>query len=50
VDGSDDAFFGIHQEDGDAVGGLDGKEKARAVGGAGVAAAGIGGGVVDDLD
>jgi hypothetical protein len=50
VDGGDGALFGVDQEDGDAVRGLNGKEKVGAVGGAGIAAAGIGGGAVEDVD
>jgi hypothetical protein len=50
VDGGDGAFFGVDQEDGYAVGGLDGEEKPRVACGAGVAAAGIGGGVVEEVD
>ena len=42
VDSGDGTFFGVDQEDGDAVGGLDGEEEAGAVSDAGVAAAGIG--------
>jgi len=50
VDGGDGAFFGVNQEDGDAVGGLDGEEEARAVGDGGIATARIGGGGVEDVD
>jgi len=50
VDGGDGAFFGVHEEDRDAVGGLDGQEEAWAVGDAGVATAGIGGGGVKEVD
>jgi hypothetical protein len=42
VDGGYGTFLGVDQEDGNAVGGLDGQEKAGAVGDAGVAAARIG--------
>jgi len=50
VDGGDGAFFGVDEEDGDAVGGLDGQEEAGAVGEAGVAATGGGGGGVEEMD
>lgn len=50
VDSGDGTFFGVDQEDGDAVGGLDGEEEAGAVGDRGVATAGVGWGVVEDVD
>ena len=50
VDDGDGALFGIDEEDGDAVGGLDGEEEAGAVGGGGVAAAGFDGGGVEEMD
>lgn len=50
VDGGDGAFFGVDEEDRDAVGGLDGQEEAGTVGDAGVATAGIGWGGVEEVD
>ncbi len=50
MDGGDGAFFGVDEEDGDTVGGLDGQEKVGSVGDAGVASTGIGGGGVEDVD
>lgn len=43
VDGGDDAFFGIDDEDGRAVGGAHAEEEAGAIGGEGVAFGLIGG-------
>ena len=42
VNGGDGALFGVNEEDGNAVGGLDGEEQAGAVGGGGVALANAG--------
>ena len=50
VNGGDGAFFGVDEEDGDAVGGLDGEEEAGAVGDAGVAATRIRWGGVEEVD
>jgi hypothetical protein len=50
VDGGDGPFFVVDEEDGDAIGGLDGEEEARAVGDGGVAAAGVGGRGVEEMD
>ena len=47
VNGSDGALFGVNEEDGDAVGGLDGQEEAGAVGGGGVSLADGGRGGVE---
>ena len=44
VDGGNGAFFGIDEEDGDAVGSLNAEEKAGSVGDGGVAFAGLFGG------
>ena len=44
MDGSDGAFFGIDEEDGDAVGSLNAEEEAGSVGERGVAFAGFLGG------
>ena len=41
VNGGNGAFFGIDEQDGDAIGGLDGEKKAGAIGGGGIASAGI---------
>lgn len=52
VDGGYGAVFGVDEEDGDAVGGLDTEEEAGAVGGGGIAFAGLVGGgakVMDDV-
>jgi hypothetical protein len=43
VDGSDGALFRVYEENRDAVGGLHAEEKARTVGGGGVALARLGG-------
>lgn len=45
VDGRDGALFSINEEDGDAVGGLDGEEDTGTIRGGGVAFARIGGGL-----
>jgi hypothetical protein len=50
VDGGNGAFLGVDEEDGDAIGGLDGEEEAGAVGDGGIAAAGVGGGGVEEVD
>ena len=50
VDGGYGAFFGVDEEDGDAVGGLDGEEEAGAVGDGGVALAGLARGGVEEMD
>ena len=50
VDGGDGAFFGIDEEDGDAVGGLRGEEKAGAVGDGSIAFARFGGSGGKELD
>lgn len=50
MDGGDGALFRIDEEDRDAVGGLHGEEKARAIGDGGVATAGIEWGVVKEMD
>jgi len=50
VDGRDGAFFGVEEEDGNAVGGLDGQEEGGAVGDAGIATAGIGRWSVEEED
>jgi hypothetical protein len=50
MDGGDGAFFGVDEENGDAVGGLDGQEKAGAVGGRGIAAASVGRWCVEKVD
>lgn len=44
MDCGDGAFFGIYEEDGDAVGSLDAEEEAGSVGDRGVAFAGLFGG------
>jgi hypothetical protein len=50
VNGSDSALFGVDEENGNAVGGLDAQEKARAIGDGGVALAGLGRGGVEKMD
>jgi hypothetical protein len=50
VDGGYGAVFGIDEEDGDTVGGLDAEEEAGAVGGGGVAFAGLVGGGFEEVD
>ncbi len=56
VNGGDGAFFRIDQEDGDAVGGLDAEEQARAVGDRGIsrhggqALANLGRGSIEKMD
>lgn len=50
VDGGYGAFFGVDEENGDAVGGLDGKEEAGAVGDGGVTSAGLVGNGVEEVD
>jgi hypothetical protein len=50
VNGGNRAFFGIDEEDGDAVGGLNGEEEAGAVGDGGVAFRGLVGGAVEEMD
>jgi len=50
VDGGYGAVFGVDEEDGDAVGGLDAEEEAGAVGSGGVALAGLVGGCVEEMD
>ena len=50
VNGGDRALFGVDEENGDAIGGLDSEEKAGAVGGQGVAFAGCGGRDVEKMD
>jgi len=50
VDGGYGAVFGVDEEYGDAVGGLDAEEKAGAVGGGGVASAWFGGDGIEKMD
>ena len=50
VDGGDGTLFGVDEENGDAVGGLDGEEEAGTVGGQGVALAGSGGRAFEEMD
>jgi len=50
VDGGDGAVFGVDEEDGDAVGGLDAEEEARAVCGGGISFAGLVGGGFEEVD
>ena len=50
VNGGDGALFGVDEENGDAIGGLDSEEKAGAVRGGGVAAARSGGCGVKKMD
>jgi hypothetical protein len=50
VDGGYGAVFGVDEENGDAVGGLDAEEEAGAVGGGGVAFAGLVGDGVEEMD
>ena len=50
VDGGDGAFLGVDEKDGDAVGGLDGKEEAGTLGNRSVAPARIGGRGVKEVD
>jgi len=50
VNGGHSAVFGVDEENGDAVGGLDAEEEAGTVGGRGVAFAGFGGDGVDEMD
>jgi len=50
VDGGYGAVFGVDEEYGDAVRGLDAEEEAGAVGSGGVALAGLVGGCVEEMD
>jgi len=50
VNGGDSALFGVDEENGDAIGGLDGEEQAGAVGDGGVALADLGRGGVEKMD
>jgi len=50
VNGGDSALFGVDEENGDAIGGLDGEEQAGAVGDGGVALADLGRGGVEKVD
>ena len=50
VDGGYGAVFGVDEEDGDAVGGLDAEEEAGAVGGGGVARTGLGWDAFEKMD
>ena len=50
VDGADSALFGVYEENGDAVGGLDAQKEAGTVGNGGIAAARFGGRGVEKMD
>jgi hypothetical protein len=50
VNGGNGAFFGIDEQDGDAISGLNGEKKAGAIGGGGIAGAGIRGALRENVD
>ena len=50
VDGGNGALFRVDEENGDAVGGLDTEEEARAIGKGGIALANLNGGSVEEVN